>query len=58
MELSHLPMHRPGSKEYEAACKHVQLFHDKTHIKDAGKIEKRSWRIVTLDFAQVTVAIQ
>ena len=32
--------HQPGSKEYEAACKRMQLFHDKTHIKDAGKIEK------------------
>ena len=38
--MSHLPMHQPGSKEYEAACKRIQLFHDKTHIKGAGKIEK------------------
>ena len=38
--VSHLPMYQPGSKEYEAACKRMQLFHDKTHIKDAGKIEK------------------
>ena len=33
-------MHQPGSKEYEAACKRMQLFQGKTHIKDAGKIEK------------------
>ena len=33
-------MHQPGPKEYEAACKRIQTFHDKTHIKDAGKIEK------------------
>ena len=38
--VSHSPMYQPGSKEYEAACKRMQLFHDKTHIKDAGKIEK------------------
>ena len=38
--VSHLPMHQPGSKEYEAACKRIQLFHDTTHIKDADKIEK------------------
>ena len=38
--VSHLPLHQPGSKEYEAACKRIQLFHDKTHIKDADKIEK------------------
>ena len=38
--VSHLPMHQPGSKEYEAACKRIQAFHDKTHIKDADKVEK------------------
>ena len=38
--VSHLPMHQPGSKEYEAACKRIQAFHDKTHIKDTDKIEK------------------
>ena len=37
---SHLPLYQPGSKEYAAACKRMQLFHDKTHIKDADKIEK------------------
>ena len=27
--VSHLPMHQPGSNEYEAVCKRIQLFHDR-----------------------------
>jgi hypothetical protein len=35
--VSHLPLHQPCSKEHEAARKRMELFHDKTHIKESGK---------------------